>query len=131
MCLCSTANLYRAVENVSRRTLTRDLSQTFEFEHEQLKAKLLSHVQTGGRISITTDTWSARNYHEFTAITGHWIDESWQHHSTVLDLMKLLEPIHSGEYLAEKLVEITDSLGITGAIFTITRDNATPNDVML
>jgi hypothetical protein len=45
--------------------------------------------------------------------------------------MELLEPIHSSEYLAEKLVEITDSLGITGAIFTITQDNATPNDVML
>jgi hypothetical protein len=58
-----------------------------------LKAKLLSYVQTGGRISITTDTWSARNRHEFTAVTGHWIDESWQHHSTVLDLMELVELI--------------------------------------
>ena len=85
-----------------------------------MKAKLLSHVQTRGQISITTDTWSAHNRHEFTAVTSHWIDESWQHHSTVLDLMELVEPIHSGEYLAEKLVEITDSLGITGAIFTIT-----------
>jgi hypothetical protein len=34
--------------------------------------------------------------------------------------MELVEPIHSSEYLAEKLAEITDSLGITGAIFTIT-----------
>ena len=45
--------------------------------------------------------------------------------------MELVESIHSSEYLAEKLAEITDSLGITGAIFTIIRDNASPNDVML
>jgi hypothetical protein len=92
----------------------------FYNERESLKAKLLKHTQAGGRISTTTDTWSARNYREYTTVTGHWIDDNWQHHSTTLDLVELTEPIHSGEYLAEKLVEITDSLGITGSVFTVT-----------
>jgi hypothetical protein len=43
----------------------------------------------------------------------------------------LKEPIHSGEYLAEMLVKITNSLGITHLVFTVTWDNALPNDVML
>jgi hypothetical protein len=111
--------------------LTRDLSQTFQNERESLKAKLSKHVENGGRISLTIDTWSARNYHNFAAVTGHWIDDDWQHYSTTLDAMELTEPIHSGEYLAEKLVEIIDSLDITGAIFMVTRDNATINDVIL
>jgi hypothetical protein len=34
--------------------------------------------------------------------------------------MELVELIHSSEYLVEKLAEIIDSLGIIGAIFTIT-----------
>ena len=64
-------------------------------------------------------------------MTGHWIDKNWIHQSTVLDVIELKEPIHSREYLCEMLVKITDSLGITHAIFTVTQDNASPNDVML
>jgi hypothetical protein len=45
--------------------------------------------------------------------------------------MELQEPIHSGEYLSEMLVKITDSFSITHLIFTVTQDNAAPNDVML
>jgi hypothetical protein len=48
-----------------------------------------------------------------------------------LDIIELTDPVHSGEYLAEKLSEITDSLKITKAVFTITRDNAAPNNTML
>ncbi|KFY05160.1 hypothetical protein V491_09190 [Pseudogymnoascus sp. VKM F-3775] len=43
----------------------------------------------------------------------------------------ILKPIHSGEYLAEQLAIVTDSLDITGAIFTCTRDNASANTIML
>ena len=42
-----------------------------------------------------------------------------------------MDPTHSSEYLAEKLFEITESLGITPAVFTITRDNASPNNTIL
>lgn len=45
--------------------------------------------------------------------------------------MELWEPIHSREYLSEMLVKITNSFSITHSIFTVTRDNATLNDVML
>jgi hypothetical protein len=45
--------------------------------------------------------------------------------------MELKEPIHSRKYLCEMLVKITDSLDITHAIFTVTQDNASANNVML
>jgi hypothetical protein len=48
-----------------------------------------------------------------------------------LDIIELTDPVHSGECLAEKMSEITGSLKITKAAFTITRDNATPNNTML
>ena len=86
---------------------------------------------SGGRISITTDTWTARNYTEYAAVTGHWINEKWQHRCVLLDVIHLQEPIHSGEYLARELAAVTDSFEITGAIFTCTRDNASTNTVML
>jgi hypothetical protein len=89
------------------------------------------HTATGGRISLTTDTWSSRNYKEFAAITGHWINKDWVQRSTLLDIVELQEPIHSGEYLAEQLLQVTNNFDITQAVFTVTRDNAGPNNTML
>jgi hypothetical protein len=48
-----------------------------------------------------------------------------------LDIIELTDPVHSREYLAKKLSEITDSLKITKAVFTITQDNAALNNTML
>ncbi|KFY97750.1 hypothetical protein V500_01934 [Pseudogymnoascus sp. VKM F-4518 (FW-2643)] len=97
----------------------------------QTSTELQSHITNGGRISITTDAWTARNYTEYAAVTGHWINEKWQHRCVLLDVIHLQEPIHSSEYLAQELAAVTDSLEITGAIFTCTRDNASANTVML
>jgi hypothetical protein len=92
---------------------------------------LQKHCSYRGRISLTTNTWSLRNYKEFTAVTVHWIDREWVQHSTIIDIVELKEPIHSGEYLSDELVAITDNFRVTQAVFTITRDNAAANDVML
>ena len=64
-------------------------------------------------------------------MTGHWIDSDWVHNSKLLDVIELTDPVHSREYLAEKLSKITDSLEITPAVFTVTRDNAALNNSML
>jgi hypothetical protein len=53
------------------------------------------------------------------------------HNSQLLDIIELIDLVHSREYLAEKLSEITDSLKIIKAVFTITWDNAKPNNTML
>lgn len=46
-------------------------------------------------------------------------------------MINLLEPIHSGEYLAQQLLSVTDDFKITHGVFTVTRDNASNNTVML
>lgn len=48
-----------------------------------------------------------------------------------MDIIKLIDLVYSREFLAKKLSEITDSLKITLAVFTITRDNAVLNNSML
>ena len=116
---------------VSSRTLHRELQRQFIRHRGILQLELHSHIINGGRISITTDAWSARNYTEYAAITGHWINDKWQQRSALLDVVHLQEPIHSGEYLAQELATVTDSMSITSAVFTCTRDNASANIVML
>ena len=117
--------------SISSRTLHRELQRQFSYHRGLLQLELQSHITHGGRISITTDAWTARNYTEYAAVTGHWINEKWQHRCVLLDVIHLQEPIHSGEYLAQELAAVTDSFEITGAIFTCTRDNASANTVML
>ena len=94
-----------------------------------LQLELQSHITCGGHISITTDAWTAQNYTEYAAVTGHWINKKWQHQCVLLDVIHL--QVHSGEYLAQELAAVTDSFEITGAAFTYTRDNVSANTVML
>jgi hypothetical protein len=115
----------------SSRTLVRRLKKTFEKARSELKVELLIHVQSGGRISLTLDCWGARNLKDFMAITAHWINEKWEHKSCILDVIYMEDPVHSGVYMCDLLAKVTEEFGITSSIFTITRDNASPNNVML
>ena len=51
--------------------------------------------------------------------------------STIFAVVHLSELIHSGDYLAAKLLEATEDFEIAGAIFTITRDNHAVNTLKL
>ena len=64
-------------------------------------------------------------------MTVHWVDKGWQQHFRTLDIVELTKPIHSGEYLANKLLSTTNSFNITNSVFTVTRDNAIPNNTLL
>lgn len=116
---------------ISTSSLMRDLHKTFCNHRMKLQIELQAHVIKGGRLSLTTDSWSAMNGAEHAAITVHWINNEWVHRHCVLDIIHLKEPIHSGEYLAEQLQAVTDDFGITNGVFTITRDNASNNTAML
>ena len=74
---------------INTSTLNQDLDQTFIVAQNALKAELQEHIKGGGRISITTDGWSARNYKDFIAVTGHWINKDWKQRSQLLDIVHL------------------------------------------
>jgi hypothetical protein len=116
----------------SSKSLVRDLEGVFEKGQRVLSQQLAEHVNDLGRVSLTTDCWSAMNKKEFMAITVHIVDKkTWKNISWVLDIIELIEPIHSGHYLCEELLKVTDYYDITKAVFTITHDNAGPNDTLL
>jgi hypothetical protein len=68
---------------------------------------------------------------DYIAVTGHYITKDFETHTLLLDIIEITEPVYSGAYLCEKLLEVTNRLGITCAIMSVTRDNAKPNDSML
>jgi hypothetical protein len=57
-----------SVLSLSSRTLHRELQHQFSYHRGILQLELHSHIIHGGRISITTDAWSARNYTEYAAV---------------------------------------------------------------
>ena len=57
--------------SVSTRTLHRDLQRQFSHYRAMLHNELQQHISSGGRISLTTDTWSTRNDADYSAITAH------------------------------------------------------------
>ena len=116
----------------SRRELVRDLETMFTKAQALLRETIKQHTKVGGRVSLTTDTWSAKNGKEFMAVTVHWIDlETFTNTSRILDVIELKEPNHTGKYMSQELHKITEFYGITMSVFTISRDNASPNNCLV
>jgi hypothetical protein len=119
------------IKQISRTTLMNDLKAQYQVVEEGTRQTLQEYINTGGRISLTTDAWSGNNKMDYIAVTGHYIIKDFETHSLLLDILEIIEPVYSGAYLCKKLVEVTDRLGITCAIMLVTRDNVKPNDSML
>jgi hypothetical protein len=118
-------------KQIARTTLMNDLKARYESAENKTRDKLQKHVEGGGRIALTTDAWAGNNKLDYIAVTGHFTTSDFQSESMLLDIIELTNPVHDGVYLCQKLVEVTNRLGITCSIISITRDNASPNDTML
>jgi hypothetical protein len=115
-----------------RRDLCRNLKKTFLLTQQVKRSELQDHIEASGRVSLTTDTWSAKNKKEFMVVTVHMIlRHNFENKSFILDVIELTEPVHSGKYISEQLFKVTEFYGITMAVFTCSRDNAKPNDCLL
>ena len=80
---------------------------------------------------MTTNRWSRNNKLDYSIVTGHIITRNDEHISILLDIIELSDAIHDGVYLAKKLLEVIDRFRITSSIISVTRDNVSPNDIML
>jgi hypothetical protein len=119
------------IKQIGSTTLMKDLKARYIEAEEVQHQKLQQHIELGGRIALTTDAWAGNNKLDYIAVTAHYNLVDSTKVSTLLDIIELRNPVHSGEYLATKMLEVTDRLGITCAILSVTRDNASPNDTML
>jgi hypothetical protein len=94
---------------VSSDTIKRDIMREFvEFQ---------SHIQkyiaeTPGKVSFSLDLWTSVVVKAYIGVTIHFIDKSWNLRELTLDFNEL-EGIHSGEHIAEKLIDILDTYKIS------------------
>ncbi|CAL9019859.1 unnamed protein product [Prunus brigantina] len=109
----------------SRRTIARDVWNLFQLEKGKLKS-VLSHPSH--KVSITTDTWTSLQKINYMVVTAHFIDVDWHLHKRIISFCVI--PNHKGETIGKLLDYCLNDWGID-KVFTITVDNATPNDKMI
>ncbi|MBW0497988.1 hypothetical protein O181_037703 [Austropuccinia psidii MF-1] len=111
---------------VHQKALTSHPPNVFFFHQEKLHT-LIS--DSGKQLAFTTDTWSSPNIKAFMAITGHFIDKTFNLISVLLGLTEI-EGNHSGQSLANQFLTTLKQHDLEDSIIEITTDNASVNQQM-
>ncbi|XP_056862075.1 zinc finger BED domain-containing protein RICESLEEPER 2-like [Raphanus sativus] len=114
------------VKTISRNTAKKDVFRLYESERDTLKRELAG---LPGRVSLTSDLWTALTHEGYMCVTAHYIDRNWKLNSKILTFCALSPP-HTGMNVAMQLLESLKEWGIEKKVFSITLDNATSNDSM-
>ncbi|OJT02154.1 Zinc finger BED domain-containing protein RICESLEEPER 2 [Trametes pubescens] len=118
--------LYGRVEIPSRVTVSRDIHMIM---HHCKELVILLFAAYPGRIHICVDGWTLPNILAFLGITAHWHKDGKVRH-IILDFVRLTSS-HTGQYLAQKLIECLRAFGIHEKVLSVTCDNAENNTTML
>ena len=105
-----------------RKTITQHYMPEI---YSQEKTKITQAIKNGlCFFSITTDGWTSRANHSYITHTVHYINESWEFHSHLLDTAQL-ETAHTGSNLASELIESLDKWNLpVDKVVAVTTDNA-------
>lgn len=112
---------------ISDKTVHADLMAAFDVEFNSVKEEVNS---VPGKISITMDLWTSKNFLSFMAIRAHWLDDDWHYQSKLLDFL-YVEKDHTGENLSKIFDDCLTSYGIPySKVLGITVDNAPNNGTL-
>jgi hypothetical protein len=113
-------------KKISRASVRNECFNTYNSEKKRLKT-LLSGVD---KVNITTDLWTSAQRISYMVVTCHFVDSDWFLQKRVLNFFNVPPP-HSGVIIADALRKSFVEWGIEDKIFSITADNAKPNDVAI
>ncbi|CAA7014072.1 unnamed protein product [Microthlaspi erraticum] len=113
---------------ICRLTATADVFKRYEIEKDKLREVLAKH---DGRVCFTSDLWKDTCTNTgYICLTAHFIDSSWRLSSKILNFCYLKAP-HTGEEMANKVMECMKDWGVEKKVFSITLDNAGNNNSMV
>lgn len=75
------------------------------------------------KVSLTADGWTSPFQDDFLGVTAHWIDGNWTQKELVIGF-EPLRGAHTGENLAEALVNVLERFHLGEKLQSITTDNA-------
>ena len=128
---------YSLVEDVGFKALVRALEPKYQIPSRRyfcetvipemvctMESRIKSKLEGMQYVSFTTDVWSSDvNSDSLLSLTAHWIDDSFNPLSAVLQA-ESLEERHTGEYIGMKISKMMSEWGIeTSQVHCVIRDN--------
>lgn len=85
----------------------------------------LKNLLKNQTVSLTTDTWTSVQNVNYMCLTVHWVDDQWVLRKRILNFCQIAN--HWGETIGRLVYSCLEKCGIE-RVFTVTVDNALPND---
>jgi len=92
---------------------------------EETKNKIKLDVVRASYLAISVESWSHRQCQSFLTVSGHYIKDTWDKSSVVLDTVDCTDDT-TGEALAGSLKRITNEWGISECIISLVSNGSNP-----
>ena len=83
--------------------------------------------QAKSSINLSFDMWTSSNSIAFVAVVAHYIDNNMKSQTTLIGLRRVIGS-HSGEVVAEQVVQVIQEYGFEQKLGYFVLDNASSND---
>ena len=105
-------NLMNYLEPEYKIPCRKSITSTIHRKHEIVKHKLKDKLEReANSIALTTDIWASSATEAYITVSAHYISTEWGMISCVLETPDMPER-HTGQNIADKLVEIVEKWGI-------------------
>ena len=111
----------------SRDVLTEQIKIAYRLNKEYLIKNIRKEALS---LSITADSWTAKNGLSFGSITGHFLDQHFKYQNFCLDIIEL-QGSHTGEMLSNEIFKHALQLIAPVPILSATTGNIFLNKVLI
>lgn len=92
-------------------------------KYGDIEQEVIALFEDIAKVSFTVDGWTSPFQDDFLGVTAHWIDKEWHQKELVIGF-EPLNGAHTGENLAEALVNVIERFNLSEKLQSITTDNA-------
>ena len=98
--------------------------------YDVTRQEVIAQLQEAHSVALTTDSWKSRATESYVTITCHYIDNKWAQREFTVQT-RILEKKHSGENIAEILLESAEEWNIRDKVNALVTDNVSNMTVAL
>jgi hypothetical protein len=121
------ASLNPLAETISRTTIKENCLEAYK-NHRTALREMFENCNF--RFSLTADLWTSNKNIGYMCVTCHYIDDDWKVQKRIIRFCVVKTP-HDGFNLYTSMLTTIKFYNIEDKLFSITLDNAAPNNTMM